>query len=272
MRRIPFPVRALLALAGSVALFACSPASAPAKPQAEKVLRIVPQSDLEILDPVITSALVTYNHANMIYDTLFGIDANGQISKQMLETYETSKDQKMWTFTLRAGLEFQDGTPVTSEDVIASIQRWGQKETVGQRLMTFVDRWETVDANTFRMVLKEPYGFVQESLWRPFIMPKRVADTPATKQFVETTGSGPFIYKKDESKPGEKVVYIKNPKYKPRTEPASGTAGGKVVKVDRVEWIIIKDSQTAVNALIAGEVDLIEQPAYELYPVLESNP
>jgi peptide/nickel transport system substrate-binding protein len=262
--------RAILTLAGFLALFACTATPATT----EKVLRIVPQSDLASLDPVYTTAGVTYNHANMIYDTLFGIDANGQISKQMLLSYETSPDKKIWNFTLRDGLEFHDGKPVTSDDVIASLKRWGQKDTVGQRLLSFVDvdGWEALNAKTFRMKLKEPYGLVLESLWGPFIMPKRVADISANKEIEDTTGSGPFIYKKDESKRGEKLIYIRNTKYKPRTEPASGTAGGKVVKVDRVEWHIIKDSQTAVNALTAGEVDLIEQPAYEQYSALESNP
>ena len=73
-------------------------------------------------------------------------------------------------------------------------------------------------------------------------------------------GSGPFIFKRDEWKPGEKIVYVKNPKYKPRSEPASGLAGGKVVKLDRVEWIVHARHQTAVNALLNGEIDMIESP------------
>ena len=67
----------------------------------------------------------------------------------------------------------------------------------------------------------------------PFMMPKAVADTDPFKQIDSQIGSGPFIYVNAEFKPGEKHVYIKNPKYKPRPEPASGLAGGKVVKVDR---------------------------------------
>ena len=97
------------------------------------------------------------------------------------------------------------------------------------------------------MVLKEPYGLVLESLGksgaqRAFMMPKRVADTDPNTQITDATGSGPFIFKKDEWKAGEKAVYVKNPKYKPRTEPPSGLAGGKVAKVDRVEWIWIPDT------------------------------
>jgi peptide/nickel transport system substrate-binding protein len=68
------------------------------------------------------------------------------------------------------------------------------------------------------------------------------------------------------------VVYLKFAKYKPRAEPPSGTAGGKLAKVDRVEWVIIKDAQTQANALAAGEVDVIEAPAHELYNTLKANP
>ena len=90
------------------------------------------------------------------------------------------------------------------------------------------------------------------------MMPKRVAETDPFKQIEEHIGSGPFIFKKDEWKPGVKVVYVKNAKYKPRSEPASGLAGGKVVKVDRVEWVWIPDAQTQVNALLNGEIDMLE--------------
>ena len=98
------------------------------------------------------------------------------------------------------------------------------------------------------------------------MMPKRVAETDPNKQIDDYTGSGPFIFKKDEWKPGEKVVYVKNPKYKPRAEPPSMLAGGKVAKVDRVEWLAIPDPSTAVNALIAGEIDLIEIAAARPLP------
>ena len=103
------------------------------------------------------------------------------------------------------------------------------------------------------------------------MMPKRVAETDPFKQIDDYIGSGPFIFKKDEWKPGEKIVYVKNPKYKPRAEPPSRLAGGKVVKVDRVEWIAIPDPETAVNALLAGEIDLIEVPPPDLFPMLKAD-
>ena len=104
------------------------------------------------------------------------------------------------------------------------------------------------------------------------MMPKRVADTDPNTQISETIGSGPFLFKKEEWKPGDKAVYVKFPQYKPRGEPASGLAGGKVAKVDRVEWIYIPDTNTATQALMSGEVDVYEIPPIDLLPMLEANP
>jgi peptide/nickel transport system substrate-binding protein len=270
------PSPALLVLATLGVLCACGSPPAARSTARTKVLRMAPQSDLEILDPVWTTAAITRDHGYMIYDTLFGLDAEGHVAPQMVDRYDVSKDRRVWTFVLRSGVEFHDGRPVTSDDVIASLQRWGKRDILGQRLVGFVDSWEALNAKTFRIKLTEPYELVLESLAKPdgtvpFIMPKRVAETAPDRQIADYTGSGPFIFNKAEWKPGERVVYTRNAKYVPRLEPASGTAGGKLAKVDRVEWVIIRDPQTQANALIAGEIDLVEQPAFELYPQLKSH-
>ena len=139
--------------------------------------------------------------------------------------------------------------------------------------MSFIAEAKAVDAKTFVFAMKEPYGLVLDTLGKatsnvPFMMPKRVAEGDANMQLSDTTGSGPYIFKRDEWKPGEKAVYVKNPKYVARAEPPSGFAGGKVVRVDRVEWIWIADNQTQVSALINGEIDLIEAPTHDLVPLL----
>ncbi|MGE3065561.1 MAG: ABC transporter substrate-binding protein [Hyphomicrobiaceae bacterium] len=243
---------------------------------AEKVLRAVMHSDLKILDPIWTTAYIVRNHGYMIYDTLFATDANGDVKLQMLEKHDVSPDNLVHTFTLRDGLLWHDGQPVTSEDCIASIKRWGAKDATGQKLMSFVKSLEAKDAKTFVMTLKEPTGLVVIGLGKPssnvpFMMPKRVAETDPNTQISDFTGSGPFVFKKDEWKPGDKTVYIKFDKYKPRDEPASGLAGGKMVKVDRVEWRAISDHQQAVNALLAGEIDFIEAPPHDLLPLVKAD-
>ena len=243
---------------------------------AQTTLRLVAHSDLKVLDPIWTTAYITRNHGYMIYDVLFARDANGEIKPQMAEKAEASADKLTWTITLRDGLEWHDGAPVTAEDCVASIKRWAVRDSLGQQMMTFVSEMKALDAKSFRIVLKEPFGLVLDALGKPssnvpFMMPKRVADTDPGKQLDDYTGSGPFILKKDEWKPGEKVVYVKNPKYKPRSEPPSMLAGGKVVKVDRVEFVWLPDPQTAQSALVTGEIDLIESTVPDLLPVLKAD-
>ena len=266
---------ARLALTAAVlSTAAVVPAIAPAS--AQVTLRAAMHSDLKIIDPIWTTALISTHHGYLVYDTLFALDEQLAVKPQMVDKYTLSDDRATWTFTLRDGLAFHDGAPVTSEDVIASLKRWGARDSVGQKLLSFVASMEAVDPKTFRMKMKEPYGLVLQSLAKsgsnaPFIMPKRVADTNPQDQITDATGSGPFIFVKNEWKPGEKTVYVKNAKYVPRNEPASGLAGGKVPKVDRIEWLAIPDLQTQVNALLNGEIDLIEIVPADLLPLLAKD-
>src|SRR5262249_11409849 len=201
--------RTLVALAGSAIFAGAMMAAAPPVLAQGKVLKFVQNGNLTILDPIWTTAYVTRNHGYLIYDTLFAMDENNVVKPQMVDKYEVSPDKTVWTFTLRDGLEWHDGKPVTSEDCIASIQRWGKRDTMGIKLMDFVKEYKAVDAKTFQIVLKEPYGLVLDSLGKPssnvpFMMPKAVAETDAFKQIDSQIGSGPFVYVNAESKPGEK--------------------------------------------------------------------
>ena len=258
-----------------VGLLAAAALALPGAASAQTTLRVVMNSDLKIFDPIWTTAFIVRNHAYMIYDTLFALDGDLKIKPQMVDKWEVSDDKLVWTFTLRDGLAFSDGVPVTSEDVLASLKRWAARDTLGQILYSKMDKAEALDAKTFRFTLKERTGVVLQALAKPsgatFIMPKRVAETDPFKQITDYTGSGPFILKTDETRPGAKTIYIKNPNYKPRAEPPSGLAGGKVVKVDRVEWLAIADQQTAVNALLANEIDMISQPPHDLYGLLKAD-
>ncbi|MBL8705319.1 MAG: ABC transporter substrate-binding protein [Rhodospirillales bacterium] len=260
-------------LAGMAVLATALPAS---KAAAQVTLRNVMHSDLKIIDPIWTTAYIQRNYGYMVYDTLFAMDEKFEVKPQMVDKHEVSADKLTYTFTLRDGLLWHDDQPVTAEDCIASIKRWGARDSMGQKLLSVVKEFQAVDAKTFKLILKEPYGLVLQSLGKPssnvpFMMPKRVAETDPMTQISESIGSGPFMFKRDEWKPGDKAVFVKFAKYKPRAEPPSALSGGKVVKVDRVEWLAIPDHQTAANALIAGEIDYMEQPTHDLLPVLKAE-
>ena len=268
MRNIP-----LSALFSALALSAALAASPPAQ---AATIRAVMHSDLRVIDPGFTTAYITRDHGYMVYDTLLATDANFKVQPQMAD-WKVSDDKLTYTFTLRDGLKWHDGAPVTAEDCVASLKRWGKNDGMAQKLMDFTAAIEAADAKTILLKLKEPYSLVLETLAKPsalvaFMMPKRLAETPAGQQIAEQIGSGPFKFVKSEFQPGVKAVYEKNTDYIPRQEPPSWTAGGKIVKVDRVEWITMPDAQTATNALQSGDVDFLENPPFEMLPVLEANP
>src|SRR5262249_25678803 len=223
-----------------------------------------------------SGAYIVRNYGYMVYDTLFAIDEEFNVRPQMADKVSVSADGLVTTITLRDGLTWHDGAPVTAEDCVASLKRWQARDSMGQKLAAFLAEYRIVDARTFEIVLKEKFGALLEAIGKPsvavpFMMPKRVAETDPFQQIGIYVGSGPFILKTDEWKPGEKVVFVKNPNYKPRSAPESGLAGGKVVKLDRVEWVWIPDAQTQVNALVAGDVDAIESVPHDLLPLIEAD-
>src|SRR5215470_1698271 len=127
---------------------------------AEVTLRVVPYSDLKILDPIWTPAYITRNHGYLIYDTLFAMDEQGEVRPQMVDRYEVSADKLTYTFTLRDGLLWHDGAPVTAEDCIASTKRWAAKDIVGAKILSLADTLTALDSRTFAIRLKEPTGLL----------------------------------------------------------------------------------------------------------------
>ena len=258
---------------GAAALVAGSLYAMPAF--AETVLNAVMQAPLRTLDPILSTAQIVRTHGFMVFDTLLGMDAKYNPQPQMAD-YAVSSDKLTYTFTLRDGLKWHDGTPVKAEDCVASLKRWAANDGAGRTMMTYVASIEATSDKVLVIKLSKPFGQVLELLAKPspvppFMMPKRLAETPAGKQVTEMIGSGPFKFVADQYRPGDQAVYVKNPDYKPRSEPMSWTAGGKVVNVDKVVWKAMPDMQTSINALQSGDVDLIEQVTIDLLPLLKAN-
>jgi peptide/nickel transport system substrate-binding protein len=264
-------------LAGTAAVAAAAGMPGAASAQAKRnVLKVVPHANLQVIDPIWTTGYISRNHGYMIYDTLFALDDGLKPRPQMAESVEISSDNTKYTIRLRDGLAWHDGTAVTAEDCVASLGRWGKRDGMGQRLMAVTDKLEADGAKTIVLTLKRPYGVVLDSIGKissnvAFMMPKRVADTPADRQIEDTTGSGPFMFNRANWKPGNLAVYEKFKAYVPRKEPVSAAAGGKIAKVDRVEWYTM-DANTAMNALMAGEIDYWEQVTPDLIEVLKRAP
>ncbi len=252
--------------------------AAPAlvRAQTATTLRFVPQADLASLDPVWTTAYQTRDHAFLVFDTLFGQDGGYRAQPQMLAGFTTAPDGLAWTLTLRDGLRFHDGTPVLARDCVASIRRWGARDSFGQALLAAAAEIAAPDDRTILIRLTRPFPLLPDALGKTppspcVIMPERLARTDAFTQVTEMVGSGPYRFVPDERVPGDRVVYAKFDGYVPREGAPDRTAGGKRAVFDRIEWRIIQDSATQAAALQRGEVDWVLVPDPELLPLLRRD-
>jgi peptide/nickel transport system substrate-binding protein len=249
------------AAAAGLSLFLAGPVAA--QPE-DRSIKLVLNVGLQILDPIAGPSFVTRNFAYMVFDTLVSMDSKGQYKPQMLESWTSSDDKLTWTFKLRPKLIFSDGAPVTAEDCVASLKRWGNRDNIGRRLMAATKSLTATGTESFVLELLRPFGAVIEALGKPsvqvpFIMPARIASvTPATTPVKEIVGSGPFLFLRDQWVPGERAVFRRNPAYVPRDEPADGLAGGKVARAEQVEFINMADPGLRAAALQTNEVDYLE--------------
>jgi peptide/nickel transport system substrate-binding protein len=259
---------------GALSLGALSLAAIPAA--AETTLRFAPETLTRILDPHFSTSFQVRDFGYLVFDTLFAVNDRFEPRPQMVERWTVSPDGLTYVFTLRSGLRWHDGAPVKAEDCVASLKRWGSRDAMGGALMRATAELAVIDDASFRLVLREPFAFVLQALGKvgavvPFMMPKRLADSPGTEQIKEIIGSGPFRYVPAQTDAGFKLVVVKNEAYVPRNEPPVWASGGKVAKVDRIELIAIPDAATQVNALIKGEVDFIETLTTDLAPLVEKS-
>ena len=238
-----------------------------------RLLRFIPEGNLQNPDPVWSTTTVARNFGYMVWDTLYAVDESLTPRPQMCEGHDVSSDNLVWRLKLREGLRFHDGTPVRAGDCVASIARWMRRDGFGQRIEAVLAELRTIDDRSFEFRLKRPFPLLLSGLAHPvatvcFIMPERIARTDPFQQIQEYIGSGPYRFLRDEWQPGARAAFARFDGYAPRQEAPSFVAGGKQANFDRIEWIIIPDAATAAAALQSGEADWWQSPTVDLLPVL----
>jgi peptide/nickel transport system substrate-binding protein len=264
--------RTLLKAAGMALL----PLPAIGQSTRASTLRLVPQANLGVLDPVFTTSGITTEHGYCVFDTLYGLGSKVEPRPQMAEGHNVENNGRTWLIKLRPGLMFHDGTPVRATDCVASLARWSARDPFGQLLVAALDAWDAVDDRTIRIRLKRPFPHLLKALGKPntppFIMPERIARTDPATPVTEMVGSGPYRFLKDEFNTGSFVAYARFDGYVPRDEPPDWLAGGRKASFERFEWHIIPDAATVAAALQTGEVDWWEFGQSDLLPTLARNP
>jgi peptide/nickel transport system substrate-binding protein len=238
------------------------------------VLRVGNLGEPPALDAHWTTASITEMLTNHIYEGLYSLDSGNKPIPMLAEGVAISKDGLVYTFKLRQGVKFHNGKEMTSEDVVASLGRWGRQSVYGKALFAQVAELKGLDKYAVEMRLKEKSAIVLISLAVPnnfgAIYPKEIADKfPPEQKATEYIGTGPF--KLAEWKPDQYIRMVRFDEYKSRNEKPNGYGGGKTAYVDEIRWVPVPEVATRVAQVETGELDFADDLNLDAYDRLKKN-
>ena len=194
------------------------------------------------MDPIVFTSGIDYTRGIATYNGLIQFGDNLTLNPELAEEWSPNSNATEFTFKIRKGVEFHDGSPLTADDVVWSMNRHlGEDSTsVIKAFFGTVKEWTKVDSHTVKAVLKSPDSD----------LPAKLGEKQAkivkkdTEDFRKGNGTGPFLLESFE--PGVRSTHTRNPNY-----------WRDGANFDALELTGITDPQARVNALIAGDMDLI---------------
>lgn len=255
-------------------------AEAPAASGGNKILKVQVGPDPETIDPALNSAVDGGNMLLHAFECLLIVDQDGKLAPGQAESWETSEDGLTWTFHLREGLKWCDGTPLTANDFVYSWKRVcdpmvaapyaetvlsmvaGYEDAIGGNL----DALQVVaqDDLTLVVTLNAPCSYFGSLAAFATLSPVQQGTVEANGDAWATApetyvSNGPFYM--TEWVPGSHILFSKNPNY----------WNADAIKLDGIQFALIEDSNAAYSAYQTGEVLMIKDVPTEEIPSLEGN-
>ncbi|WP_068674755.1 ABC transporter substrate-binding protein [Oceanobacillus sp. Castelsardo] len=240
-------------------------------------LDIAYANEPDTLDIMQNASSPTRDIAWHIFETLVALDKDFAVKPMIAEEYSISDDQKVYTITIREDVNFHDGTTVSAEDVVASIERWRLVSSVGKVASEYIEDVKEVDELTVEITLNEVYNGFLDDMAAPktglAIIPKAIAEEAGEKPLVpeQLIGTGPYQFEKWER--GNEIVLSKFDEYSQRVETDwGGLTGKKEATLDQLNFLIVKDPQVKLNGLKTDLYDYAQAIPTDLYEVIETTP
>ncbi|UTX53562.1 ABC transporter substrate-binding protein [Leucobacter aridicollis] len=247
---------------GALVLSGCSPSSSSegGSDAAKDTVNLVTPAQPESLDPQISTDSIMGEITGPVFETLVTADADLKVQPMLAESFEQSADALEYTFTLREGVKFQDGSDLDADDVVDSMNRWTRVSVAAQEAFAGSE-WTKVDDRTVKLNVTNP-SFLhllylsQVSTAYPAILPSeviaKVGDQPI-EALEDLVGTGPF--KLAEWDADQKIVIEKWDDYVPVDAPSSGRAGAKDATLSEVVFNFVPDASTRTLGLQSGQYD-----------------
>lgn len=253
-------IAAMLALSGCSAGGTIEPAASAKQVKGGTISYGHQQEPACVFGGWIEQAYLSYQ----VLDNLVSLDENHEIVPWLAETWQASDDQLTWTFTLKEGVSFTDGTPVNAEAIAYNFDYWasGGNSTAAVWLGGYYESAEALDELTVQVNLAKPYPLFAENLTQGYfgVQSQQALETRTDEEnCAAPIGSGAFTV--GEWNRGENIILHRNDDY---TSPPANARHDGIAHVEKVDWKFISDATTRVSALRAGEADAIyDVPAIE---------
>ena len=257
-----------LAMALIVLLAGCSSPAAPGEGNTDTgvvsgTLTYGVGVDARTMDPQMVDNVPTANMVMHVHETLVTWDSDMSMVGSLAESWETSADGKAWTFKLRKGVKFQDGTDFNAEAVKKSFERILDPDLGSPRrsILSMITKMEVIDTHTIALTTEEPFGpfLSQLATYNASILSPKAIDEWGKDCATHPCGTGPYIMK--EWLPSEKMVFERFDGY-----------WGEKSPTKTLVFKVIPENTTRVMALQKGEVDIINNvPPYQIEQLKEDK-
>lgn len=223
------------------------------------------------LDPVMTTATAAHSMARNVYEPLLILDADNELQPVLAESWE--EDGANIVFTLREGVEFHNGEPMTAEDVAVSMNRWMELSNLGQ--LFFADsEMEVTGELEVTLVNDEPMypalilmGAVTSP---PVVMPASLIEDAPPEGLSDMIGTGPYRFVEWET--DQHIHFELNEDYSPAPGEPNGLAGDRTGTYENLYYRMVPDASTRVSGIQSGEYDVAMNLPYDNFDQVDSDP
>lgn len=278
--RIIAVARAFAAMATALALAVVAPvrgtssAASPAEtPVRGGTLRIAHTGEPPTLDLHWTTGAPTQDIAIHIFEGLFALSSRYEARPLLVDRWTVTPDRRTYTFVLRRGVLFHHGREIIADDVVASLQRWGQLAARGRELFREIERLSVRDTYTVELRLREPNGLVPLALAIPsqgaVIYPREVIEEAGSGQIRRLIGTGPYRFV--EHLPDVHIRLERFDRYRPRDDPPDGMAGRREPYLDAIVFLPVPDASVRIAGVIRGDYHFGHSIPTDEYARLRAN-
>ncbi|MEG0260626.1 MAG: ABC transporter substrate-binding protein [Lysinibacillus sp.] len=224
------------------------------------------------LDSAMTVSSAALGIALNVYEQLYVMDANYKPTPMLAESVKQSEDGLTYTFKLREGVKFHNDKEMTSEDVVASMNRWLVTSSRAKALLEGA-KFEVVDKYNVNLTVTQPTSdvmiLISSKAQFAAIMPKEIVEAAPAEGVQEHIGTGP--YKFEEWKQDQYIHLVKNEAYQAVDIEPSGYAGRKDAPTKNLYYHFVTDHSTRIAGIQTGKYDVADSIPVENYDQLDAD-